>query len=305
MKISVSMVVRDEEAMLARCLDTVKDADDIVICDTGSTDKTIEIAKEYTDRVFTDFKWCDDFSKARNHAANKCLGDFILIIDADEMLVTPFSKVREIVEKADKEGRDFISIKVSSEKRTSQMSSPRLHKNIPEIKWYGAAHNYLANSTGKKNEIYTDEIEIVYGYSPAHAKDPNRTLRILRKAVKDDPTLKREKFYLAREYWYKKKYKQALMWVKRYIKNPSFRGEVAEAFLLKARCLWRMPGNHGEEARVACMHAIYSNPDFKEALLLMSEMNFEPRKSQWKSYADIAKNTGVLFNRTDNANKQT
>ena len=86
MRISVAMIVRNEEEMLRTALESVKDADEIVICDTGSVDKTIEIAKEYTDKVFTDYKWNDNFAEARNHAASKCTGDYIFIIDADERL---------------------------------------------------------------------------------------------------------------------------------------------------------------------------------------------------------------------------
>lgn len=294
-RISAPMIVRNEEAMLSRCLETIKEVDDLVICDTGSDDSTIEIAKKYTDRVYTDFKWCDNFSMARNHALNKCIGDWVVVIDADEMLVTPMSKVREIIEKADKDGCDFVSIKVTAESKSSTQHFPRIHKNIPEIRWYGAAHNYLANSTGKKKELVTDEIEIVYGYSPAHRKDPNRTMRILKKALKEDPTLTREKFYLAREYWYKKDYKNTIKWCDKFLKPPvdSFCGEIAEVFMMKARALWAL--QKGEEARIACMFAIFTNPDFKEALLFMSGANYEPRKTQWKRYADLAENNEVLF----------
>lgn len=291
--IGVTMIVKNEEAMLPRCLETVKKADAIYIADTGSTDSTVKIAKKYTDKIFTDYKWEDSFCKARNLVLSRASTEFILVIDADEMLVTPMSKVREIVDKADKEGYDFVSIKVTAEGRSSTMHFPRIHKNIPEIKWYGAAHNYLANSTGKKKELVTDEIEIVYGYSPAHRKDPKKTMRILRKALKEDPTLSREKFYLAREYWYKKDYKNAIKWVDKYLKKPGFRGEIAEAFMLKARALWAT--QKGEEARIACMFAIFTNPDFKEALIFMSNANYEPRKSQWKRYADLAENNEVLF----------
>ena len=64
--LSVCMIVKNEEAVLGRCLDCVRQfADEIIIVDTGSTDTTKEIANKYTDKVF-DFEWCDDFSKARN-----------------------------------------------------------------------------------------------------------------------------------------------------------------------------------------------------------------------------------------------
>jgi len=174
------------------------------------------------------------------------------------------------------------------------MHFPRIFKNLPTTRWYGNAHNYLANSEGKK-EIETDDISVVYGYSPNHGKDPERTLRILKRSVEEDPTLTREKFYLAREYSYKRQFKECVEWVDEYLKTSTFRDERAEAYLMKARALWVL--QKGEDARTACMYAIMTNPDFKEALLFMSEMNYEPRKSIWKRYAENAHNTHVIFNR--------
>ena len=84
--ISLCMIVKNEEKILARCLDTVADlVDEIVIVDTGSADRTKEIAAGYTDRIF-DFKWVDDFSAARNFAFSKASMDYIYSADADEVL---------------------------------------------------------------------------------------------------------------------------------------------------------------------------------------------------------------------------
>ncbi|CEI83373.1 SPBc2 prophage-derived glycosyltransferase SunS [Oceanobacillus oncorhynchi] len=67
-KVSLCMIVKNEEEVMRQCLDSVKDlCEEIIIVDTGSTDKTKEIAREYTDKVI-DFKWIDDFSAARNIA---------------------------------------------------------------------------------------------------------------------------------------------------------------------------------------------------------------------------------------------
>ena len=98
--VAVAMIVKNEEAMLSECLETVKEADEIVICDTGSTDSTIEVAKRYTDKVYTDFEWCDHFARARNHVKSKVKSDWILSIDADELLMSPFHNVREAAERA-------------------------------------------------------------------------------------------------------------------------------------------------------------------------------------------------------------
>src|SRR5690625_3084519 len=85
--ISLCMIVKNEEEVLRRCLDTVKDVmDEINIVDTGSTDKTIEIAKKYTDRVFT-FDWTGKFQDSRNGSFKYAKQDYILYFDADDVLL--------------------------------------------------------------------------------------------------------------------------------------------------------------------------------------------------------------------------
>ena len=84
--ISLCMIVKNEEKILARCLDTVADlVDEIVIVDTGSTDRTREVAAGYTDKIF-EFEWIDDFSAARNFAFSKATMEYIYSADADEVL---------------------------------------------------------------------------------------------------------------------------------------------------------------------------------------------------------------------------
>jgi len=80
------MIVRDEEKLLENCLNSVKNlADEIIIVDTGSKDKTKDIAKKFTENIF-DFKWEGDFSKARNFSISKASKDWIFYIDADESI---------------------------------------------------------------------------------------------------------------------------------------------------------------------------------------------------------------------------
>lgn len=86
MTVSLCMIVKNEERVLARCLDSLDGLmDEIVIVDTGSTDRTKEIAARYTDRIY-DFAWTDDFSAARNFAFSKARMDYIYSADADEVL---------------------------------------------------------------------------------------------------------------------------------------------------------------------------------------------------------------------------
>lgn len=84
--ISLCMIVKNEERLLARCLASVADLmDEIIIVDTGSTDATKEIAAQYTDKIY-DFTWVQDFSAARNFAFSKATKEYIYSADADEVL---------------------------------------------------------------------------------------------------------------------------------------------------------------------------------------------------------------------------
>ena len=84
--ISLCMIVRNEEKVLGRCLACVQGfADEIIIVDTGSTDRTKEIAFSFTDKVY-DFKWKDDFAAARNFAFSKGTGDYLFWLDADDVV---------------------------------------------------------------------------------------------------------------------------------------------------------------------------------------------------------------------------
>jgi len=299
LKISVSMIVKNEEEMLEDCLKTISGFDEIVISDTGSEDRTVEIAKKYTDKVYTDYKWRDNFAEARNVSKSKCTGDWIFVIDADETLEVSVEDVRNAVKKAEEGGYQFINVQMEGRNKKNIHTSQRLFKNIPEIEWKGAAHNYLEYKGKKPIKKYDSDIKMIYGYSPAHKRDPNRTLRILKKAVEEDNTMVREKFYLAREYFYKKDYKKCIELTKDYLKTAYWKPEIAEAYIMKAKCYWMLGGRKNANLAIeSCIDAIRINPDFKEAFVLISEMYYSPLKEVWLEHAKACKNTGVLFIRT-------
>lgn len=84
--VSLCMIVKDEEQVLERCLDSLADLmDEIIIVDTGSTDGTKGIASRYTDKIY-DFTWVDDFAAARNFASSKATMEYIYTADADEVM---------------------------------------------------------------------------------------------------------------------------------------------------------------------------------------------------------------------------
>ncbi|MDD3415229.1 MAG: glycosyltransferase family 2 protein [Lachnospiraceae bacterium] len=84
--ISICMIVKNEAKNIVACLDSIQKLNcELIIVDTGSTDQTKELALQYTNQVF-DFVWCDDFSAARNFSISKSSNNWILVLDADEVI---------------------------------------------------------------------------------------------------------------------------------------------------------------------------------------------------------------------------
>jgi len=296
MRISAVLIVKNEEAVLARCLESVKEADEIVIVDTGSTDRTVEIARQFTDKIFTDYVWEDHFANARNHALSKATGDWILSIDADEFLTCPFSAVRE----AAALGFMAVNVKMTAEYGpASTFWFPRLFRRCPEVWWEGAVHNHLS-VIGED----VGAVTITFGYSPAHGQDQLRSLRILEREVATHPECVRERFYLGREYFYRGMYDKALPMLGRYVQQSRFLAEKAEAFLTMARAYWEL--HMADDARDALAQALIIDPNWSEACLFMAVLagegsgnpRWESNAAQWKRLAATASNENVLFLRT-------
>lgn len=296
MKISASLIVRDEESCLETALKSIQGVDEIVIVDTGSVDKTKEIASKYTDKLYTftecndSYGWLRDISLARNYSLSKCTGDWILIIDADEFLESGgVEKLRSVLNNIDKDAVYFQTI--SSRNKSDKHESIRLFRNGVGIKWNRRIHNVLSITDG-----YKSDITIFYGYSDAHKKDPDRTLRILTSVVNEEPNCVRERFYLAREYWYRKNYSTSILWYKDYLSKATWGPEMAEAWLMIAKCN-KLLGKI-EEARDCCLQAIKINANFGEACYFLSTMCGPKNKARWEQISRSSSNENVLFLRS-------
>ena len=93
--LSICMIVKNEQRCLERCLKSIKPLKEhinceVIVTDTGSTDKSVEIAEKYADKVLH-FEWCNDFSAARNHGIEQAKGEWVMVMDADEELVEDVS----------------------------------------------------------------------------------------------------------------------------------------------------------------------------------------------------------------------
>jgi glycosyltransferase involved in cell wall biosynthesis len=178
------MIVKNEERHLSRCLQSVKDiVDEIVIVDTGSTDRTKEIAYSFGAKVF-DFEWMNDFSVARNYALEKSTSDWNLVLDADEYIINDCRRIiRNFIKKNGKViGRikrvdEFIQ---DGEKRYAQSYLSRL---LPKgVKYAGRIHEQVDSDLPRENldiEVYHD------GY--VYTDKTDRNLKLLLLELERDP----------------------------------------------------------------------------------------------------------------------
>lgn len=146
MSVSLCMIVRDEEATLADCLESVREVvDEMVVLDTGSRDRTIEIAQAAGASVHS-FEWGDDFAAARNAALHHVKTDWVLVLDADEVLVPG---VVPTLQTAMQNDQCLVVNLVRQELGTHQIPYSlvsRLFRNHPEIRFNRAYHESIDDS---------------------------------------------------------------------------------------------------------------------------------------------------------------
>lgn len=163
MELSLCMIVKNEELALPSCLNSVKGVvDEIVVLDTGSSDRTPDIAKEFGANVYS-FEWCNDFSKARNQALNYVQGKWVLVLDADEMLVP---EIVPTLKQAIRQRRYLVINLVRQEVGAAQ--SPyslvsRLFRNHPNICFSRPYHALVDDSVSR---ILSQEPQWQVGYLP-------------------------------------------------------------------------------------------------------------------------------------------
>ena len=146
--LSLCMIVRDEQEMLPRCLAAIKDAvDEIVIVDTGSTDRTVEIARSFGARVIEQ-AWTGSFSDARNTSFDAATGDWVMYLDADEVLVQDdVDKLRAVTGRTWREAFYLVETNYTGEVGDGTAlthNALRVFRNRPEYRFEGRLHEQIA-----------------------------------------------------------------------------------------------------------------------------------------------------------------
>jgi glycosyltransferase involved in cell wall biosynthesis/predicted Zn-dependent protease len=195
-RLSVCLIVRNEERFLPQCLASVRGvADQIVVVDTGSTDRTVALAREAGAEVH-EFAWCDDFSAARNAALARATGDWVLVLDADEELPAAQHEVlRRELRVAGVMGYRLPIVDAGREAEGCN-HVPRLFRNAPGLHFAGRIHEQVSASLEARCAAWGLEHRLGrttllhHGYDAAVTRDRNkveRNLRLLRLALAEAP----------------------------------------------------------------------------------------------------------------------
>ncbi len=193
--LSQAMIVKNEEKNIEKALSWGKGiVSEQIVVDTGSTDRTVEIAEKMGAKVYH-FQWIDDFSAAKNHAMDKCSGDWIAFLDADEYFMDDAKKIPDVIRKAEEDGAAVIATQLldlnDAGKIIGSMTQARLFKNHFGIRYKGRIHENLASDHPVKIYDATKELSIFHtGYSESSQKEKNKTdtyKKMLEKEIEERP----------------------------------------------------------------------------------------------------------------------
>ena len=169
--ISLCMIVKNEERILARCLDSLKGLmDEMIIVDTGSTDRTKEIAAAYTDQIF-DFAWTGDFSEARNFAFSKAKMEYIYSADADEVIDRENQDKFRALKRAMLPEVEIVQMIYVTEQINHPTENfardlrPKLFKRLREFTWIEPVHE----TVNLNPVVYDSDIEIQHRPRGSHS----------------------------------------------------------------------------------------------------------------------------------------
>ncbi|MGM7683390.1 tetratricopeptide repeat-containing glycosyltransferase family 2 protein [Cytobacillus sp. Hm23] len=211
MRISLTMIVKNEERYIERCIKSaIGLVDEIVVVDTGSSDNTLEILTRFNNVALYHYDWCDDFSLARNFAIKKATGDYIFVLDADEYVVKGSRSELEFIMDNNLIGRIQID---SHFKKDNQLlhSKAYVSRFFPrDIRFTGAVHEQLDS---EKPRVKLDLVVYHDGYFQTNKS--HRNIPLLLKTLKKQPTETYYLFQLGKELRITKQFNEAFYFLKK------------------------------------------------------------------------------------------
>lgn len=279
-RVSVCMIVRNEQEQLRACLQPIRHlCDEVIVVDTGSTDESRSVSMQLEAKVI-EFPWCDDFAAARNCSLEHASGDWIFWLDADDRVDSVnVGRLESLFQQL--EDRDCayvmacLSLPQHAVDAVTVLPHCRLFRRHPEIRWRGRVHEQIAPAIERLgHEIVNTDVEIQHlGYrDPAQLRRKcNRDLRLLRLAYATDPTDPGTLFNLGMVNLRLGQDREALTYLLESLKYNTSRGDwLRKLYLAIAETLSKL-GRH-EEALAMLAEGLATFPDDPGMLTLRANL---------------------------------
>lgn len=234
MYISQCLIVKNEEKNIEHCLSHLKSVvDEQIVVDTGSTDRTVEIAESLGAKIYY-FDWINDFSAARNFAIDKAKGDWIIFLDCDEYFSEKsVTKIKECIQKhGDNKSCDGLTIEIINIKSdgsiisTAKNISPRIYKRKKNLKYKNRVHEVLFKDSPDSTLNLIDVSKYLQIYHTGYdaqvleEKDKNeRNINLLLKELDTNPDDIKINYYLSKQFYMDKRFEESIKYCKKALEN--------------------------------------------------------------------------------------
>ncbi len=255
------MIVKDEANVIARSVGcALKVADEVIVVDTGSSDDSKNIASSLGAKVY-DFVWCDDFSAARNYSFSLASGDYIMWLDADDVIED--GDAAKIVNLTAEGGFDVAMLLYLS--GGLKYYRERILRRSMGFEWEGAVHEVI---TPRGVVKYSDA---AITHKKCRAGDPLRNLFIYQKQIARGISLdERQKFYYGRELFYNGMYRQAAAVLEEFLNGSGWVVNKAEACRTLHFC-YKNLGENSAASNALVRAFLYLTPRAQDCCMLAAE----------------------------------
>ena len=313
LRISACWITKNAAEDLPYSMASVKEAaDELIVVDTGSTDETVKVAGEYTDRIYS-YPWRDDFAAARNFALSKASGHWIIFLDADEYFLPEGSgALRRILEQAWDSPLPLGLVspmwdvkRGEEDNHLSRLTVQRIYRRLPGRRYQGAVHEVLSGVPFNVEPVDAPPVLTLYhtGYSPERLEEKaKRNARLLQAEAEAGHQSDLQHYYLSGLALQRKDYREAIKEAKASLaagERAAYHGfAVYHNWYLAAEAL----GEPVEEILSAGIAAWPDMPDFHavKGLKLLSEGSRQEAIRELELAADLADRHDELLPHEEN-----
>lgn len=278
--LGLAMIAKNEEKSLPRLLESIKGCfDEMVIIDTGSSDRTKEIAISYGAKVY-DFEWIDDFAAARNFSFSKVTSEWTMWMDADDEL-RPEDRARLIalkpeLGKADAYLMMYDYAQDEFDKPICKFYRHRIVKTNPRVRWELPIHEHLCIIPGTK-EAMTNVVITHRRTGEGATADRGRNIRMLRKALIQHPDNQRVKFYLGKELYNEGSQEESIRILEDYLTKGDWHENQVNAYFWLA--MDYLTQKKEDKAIDAALRGVKLDPRWAEFYCLIGQIYYD--RSDW------------------------